>query len=72
MNGYRLFQKRKEVYELSRLKDLRIKRGYTQIKMQHLTGIDQSDYSKIENNTGKVALIGLENITKRRKKKKSP
>ena len=49
MNGYRLFQKRKEVYELSRLKDLRIKRGYTQIKMQHLTGIDQSDYSKLEN-----------------------
>ena len=49
MNGYRLFQKRKEVYDLSRLKDLRIKRGYTQIKMQHLTGIDQSDYSKIEN-----------------------
>lgn len=49
MNGYRLFQKRKEVYELSRLKDLRIERGYTQIKMQHLTGIDQSDYSKIEN-----------------------
>ena len=49
MNGYRLFQKRKEVDELSRLKDLRIKRGYTQIKMQHLTGIDQSDYSKIEN-----------------------
>ena len=49
MSGYRLFQKRKEVYELSRLKDLRIKRGYTQIKMQHLTGIDQSDYSKIEN-----------------------
>ena len=49
MNGYRLFQKRKEVYELSRLKDLRIKRGYTQNKMQHLTGIDQSDYSKIEN-----------------------
>ena len=49
MNGYRLFQKRKEVYELSRLKDLRIKRGYTQIKMQHLTGIEQSDYSKSEN-----------------------
>ena len=49
MNGYRLFQNRKELYELSRLKDLRIKRGYTQIKMQHLTGIDQSDYSKIEN-----------------------
>ncbi len=31
-----------------RLKDLRKKRGYTQIKMQILTGIDQSDYSKIE------------------------
>ena len=34
---------------MSRLKDLRIKSGYTQIKMQQLTGIDQSDYSKIEN-----------------------
>lgn len=34
---------------MSRLKDLRKKRGYTQIKMQQLTGIDQSDYSKIEN-----------------------
>ena len=34
---------------MSRLKNLRIERGYTQIKMQHLTGIDQSDYSKIEN-----------------------
>ena len=34
---------------MSRLKDLRIKRGYTQVKMQQLTGIDQSDYSKIEN-----------------------
>lgn len=36
---------------MSRLKDLRIEQGFTQIKMQHLTGIDQSDYSKIE--TGK-------------------
>ena len=34
---------------MSRLKDLRKKRGYTEIKMQQLTGIDQSDYSKIEN-----------------------
>ena len=34
---------------MSRLKELRLKRGYTQIKMQMLTGIDQSDYSKIEN-----------------------
>lgn len=33
---------------MSRLRDLRIERGFTQIKMQMLTGIDQSDYSKIE------------------------
>ena len=30
------------------LKELRKEKGYTQIKMQMLTGIDQSDYSKIE------------------------
>ena len=36
---------------MSRLKELRKERGFTQIKMQMLTGIDQSDYSKIE--TGK-------------------
>ncbi len=36
---------------MNRLKELRKERGYTQIKMQMLTGIDQSDYSKIE--TGK-------------------
>ena len=34
---------------MSRLKELRKLKGYTQFKMQHLTGIDQSDYSKIEN-----------------------
>lgn len=34
---------------MSRLKELRKERGYTQLKMQMLTGIDQSDYSKIEN-----------------------
>ena len=34
-----------------RLKELRKERGYTQIKMQMLTGIDQSDYSKIERGT---------------------
>ena len=34
---------------MSRLKELRKERGYTQIKMQMLTGIDQSDYSKLEN-----------------------
>ena len=33
---------------MSRLKDLRKERGFTQMKMQMLTGIDQSDYSKIE------------------------
>lgn len=34
---------------MNRLKELRIEKGFTQIKMQMLTGIDQSDYSKIEN-----------------------
>ena len=33
----------------SRLRRLRKERGFTQVKMQVLTGIDQSDYSKIEN-----------------------
>ena len=33
---------------MSRLRDLRKERGYTQIKMQMLTGIDQADYSKLE------------------------
>ena len=33
---------------MTRLKELRLERGYTQVKMQMLTGIDQSDYSKIE------------------------
>ena len=36
---------------MNRLKKLRLEKGYTQIKMQMLTGIDQSDYSKLE--TGK-------------------
>lgn len=30
------------------MKELRKERGYSQVKMQMLTGIDQSDYSKIE------------------------
>ena len=34
---------------MSRLRQLRKARGYTQLKMQVLTGIDQSDYSKLEN-----------------------
>ncbi len=33
---------------MSRLSELRKEKGYSQIMMQHLTGIDQSDYSKIE------------------------
>ncbi|MBQ8606034.1 MAG: helix-turn-helix transcriptional regulator [Clostridia bacterium] len=36
---------------MSRLSELRKERGFTQVKMQMLTGIDQSDYSKLE--TGK-------------------
>ncbi len=34
---------------MNKLKELTLEKGYTQIKMQMLTGIDQSDYSKIEN-----------------------
>ncbi len=37
--------------KMNRLKELRKERGFTQIKMQMLTGIDQSDYSKIEKGT---------------------
>lgn len=33
---------------MNRLRELRIKRKYTQVRMQLLTGIDQSDYSKLE------------------------
>jgi transcriptional regulator with XRE-family HTH domain len=33
---------------MSRLKELRKERGFTQVKIQMLTGIDQSDYSKLE------------------------
>jgi len=33
---------------MNRLKELRKEKGLTQIQMQLLTGIDQSDYSKIE------------------------
>lgn len=34
---------------MSRLKELRKSKHLTQVQMQLLTGIDQSDYSKIEN-----------------------
>ena len=33
---------------MTRIKELRKERGYTQVKIQMMTGIDQSDYSKIE------------------------
>ena len=33
---------------MNKLKDLRNKKGYTQLKVQILTGIDQGNYSKIE------------------------
>ena len=33
---------------MTKMKELRKKLGYTQIKMQFLTGIDQSAYSKLE------------------------
>ena len=33
---------------MNRLKELRKEKGFTQIKIQMLTGIDQSDYSKLE------------------------
>lgn len=33
---------------MSRLKELRKAKGFTQVQIQMLTGIDQSDYSKIE------------------------
>ena len=34
---------------MTRLRELRLEKGYTQLQMQMLTGIDQSDYSKLEN-----------------------
>ena len=34
---------------MTRMKELRKSKGFSQIKMQMLTGIDQSDYSKLEN-----------------------
>ena len=33
---------------MNRIRDLRKEKGFTQVKIQMLTGIDQSDYSKIE------------------------
>ena len=33
---------------MERLRQLRKEKGFTQVKIQMMTGIDQSDYSKIE------------------------
>ncbi|BFL40898.1 helix-turn-helix transcriptional regulator [Agathobaculum massiliense] len=41
---------------------MREEKGYTQIKMQMLTGIDQSDYSKIENGKRYFTLEQLKRI----------
>ena len=41
----------------NRLRSLRKAKGFTQIKMQHLTGIDQSDYSKIESGKRYINVI---------------
>ena len=38
----------RNIYSFFLFKELRKEKGYTQIKIQMLTGIDQSDYSKIE------------------------
>ena len=34
--------------EMTRMQELRRELGYSQLKLQMLTGIDQSDYAKIE------------------------
>lgn len=33
---------------MNRIRQLRKEKGFTQVKIQMMTGIDQSDYSKIE------------------------
>ena len=33
---------------MTRIRELRKEKGFTQVKIQMMTGIDQSDYSKIE------------------------
>ena len=42
--------------KLSRIKDLRLARGFTQINVQMKTGIDQSQYSRIERGTENMSL----------------
>ena len=41
---------------MHRLKELRLEKKYTQVKIQMLTGIDKSDYSKMEKGTRYMSL----------------
>lgn len=41
---------------IERIKQLRMEKGYTQLQMQMKTGIDQSDYSKIERGYRELSL----------------
>ena len=41
---------------MHRLKELRLEKKYTQVKIQMLTGIAQSDYSKMEKGTRYMSL----------------
>ena len=42
---------------MSRMKELREAKGLTQLQMQMLTGIDQSDYSKIESGRRNLSFV---------------
>lgn len=41
---------------MSRMKELRKKKGVTQVHLQEMTGIDQGDLSKIENGLRNLSL----------------
>lgn len=41
---------------MNRIREMRKEKGYTQMKLQELTGVDQSDYSKIENGKRNLTL----------------
>ena len=47
---------------MSRLKELRKSKRLTQVQMQLLTGIDQSDYSKIENGRTNISVRRLHQL----------
>ena len=42
---------------MTRIKELRKEKGFTQVKIQMLTGIDQSDYSKIESGNATFVVL---------------